>query len=259
MADYHTSASVALFVTTDEAAILQSLFDWLDDAIEAEETPALPSDVLSAVGMSEVDIPAKAIAKLFWDPEQPFLAPHYTLTTANDGLSKLEIWGDQVEPDSIARVIFHLAKSALPVGFEWATGCSRFRAESFGGGFAAIFPDRIHIKSTRELLDHTVSPELQEHASPIHVVIPGFADFRTTSLQLASERYCAVRDESDLGASQFADGSISIAGAIIGRISYNGRVWEPARFGKCDCALLYDNRLPAEKSPSGEAQEIPHV
>jgi hypothetical protein len=58
----------------------------------------------------------------------------------------------------------------------------------------------------------------------------------------ASRIYCARRDASGEGASTFDDGHVlDDAGAAMGRISYNGRVWGPGTYGTGDTPL-WDNR-----------------
>lgn len=49
--------------------------------------------------------------------------------------------------------------------------------------------------------------------------------YRCASLLLASEMYCAERDESGEGASTFPDAKIVTADGRKFRVSYNGRVW----------------------------------
>lgn len=61
------------------------------------------------------------------------------------------------------------------------------------------------------------------------------------SLAEASAIYSAARDRSGKGASGWPDGAVLEGDKVIGRVSYNGRVWEPGPW-KPDSVPLYDNR-----------------
>ncbi len=59
------------------------------------------------------------------------------------------------EPEAVARVIQRCCPATLreaPIGFEWSVTASRMRVGEFGGGWCAIFPDRIEIMSTGDAL-----------------------------------------------------------------------------------------------------------
>ncbi len=62
-------------------------------------------------------------------------------------------------------------------------------------------------------------------------------------LSVISKVYCRIRDESGEGCSTFRDVLVRReGGGVIGRISYNGRIWNNLGDGR---ALLYDNRVEA--------------
>lgn len=258
MADYCTHASIALLVTNQEGALLQQLFDWLDQSIEADEISSLPADVRAVLEIPEDADNLKCVAALFSDPDNPFLAPHYTLSVEDAEHMRLEIWGDQVEPESIWKIIFHLAKSALPFAFEWASTCSRYRPDSFGGGYVAIFPDRVEVRSTRESMARALADDREPNTSaPLVVTVPGFAVFNARNLPHASQKYAQLRDESGLGASEFPNGSVAHDGFIIASISYNGRIFEPSYHATAS-PVLCRNR-PHEAAAAIPARETPHV
>jgi hypothetical protein len=60
------------------------------------------------------------------------------------------------------------------------------------------------------------------------------------TLEHASRRYCERRDQTGLGASDFPEGELMRDGVIVGRISYNGRIWQPAPWRPGD-RPIYDN------------------
>jgi hypothetical protein len=59
------------------------------------------------------------------------------------------------QPWSIAGLIQKCCQASLTrasIGFEWCFTCTKARIDCFGGGWCAIFPDRIEIETTREAL-----------------------------------------------------------------------------------------------------------
>lgn len=66
------------------------------------------------------------------------------------------------------------------------------------------------------------------------------------SIEHASALYCALRDESGLGASEWPEATLMARGTWgrtepLGRISYNGRVWSPGPWS-ADATPIYDPR-----------------
>lgn len=79
-------------------------------------------------------------------------------------------------------------------------------------------------------------------AGGMRLFIEGRLSREVATLQEASVRYEAVRDESGEGASTFPDGDVLDAdGRSIARISYNGRVWPPGPYDPA-ATPLWDNR-----------------
>lgn len=71
----------------------------------------------------------------------------------------------------------------------------------------------------------------------------GHTRYEVASLQQASEMFCAARDRSGEGASNTPTPTIVTAdGRVIGRISYNGRIW-PDETWTTDSRPLFDNRV----------------
>jgi hypothetical protein len=59
----------------------------------------------------------------------------------------------------------------------------------------------------------------------------------------ASQMFCIARDKAGEGSSRTPSPLIvDDAGAVIGHVSYNGRVW-PGPTWTADCTPLYDNRV----------------
>lgn len=62
-----------------------------------------------------------------------------------------------------------------------------------------------------------------------------------SSFAQASSVYSQERDKSGLGGSKWPEGHIFERGALIARVSYNGRVWSPEPW-TVDSKPIYDNR-----------------
>lgn len=75
---------------------------------------------------------------------------------------------------------------------------------------------------------------------PFRVMQRGFPTLAAADWAEASRLYCERRDALDLGASMYPDGSLLIGDIPVGRISYNGRVWQPGAW-QPDDVPLYDN------------------
>ena len=67
---------------------------------------------------------------------------------------------DDFDAAAIAVVIQRCCPETLakgPIGFEWAMTCSKPRIGEFGGGWCAIFADRIEIDATNEALSRALA------------------------------------------------------------------------------------------------------
>ncbi|BAK66613.1 hypothetical protein SLG_19380 [Sphingobium sp. SYK-6] len=83
---------------------------------------------------------------------------------------------------------------------------------------------------------------------PLIVRQAGYPDIMVETLADASRRYCERRDKTCLGASAFPEAELMRDGVIVGRISYNGRIWHPIPWRPGD-RPIYDNAA----CPGGEA------
>ncbi|WP_234831934.1 hypothetical protein [Sphingobium yanoikuyae] len=82
-------------------------------------------------------------------------------------------------------------------------------------------------------------PDQQKPVSPI-VRQAGYPDILVQTLEQASRGYCERRDQTGLGASAFPEAELMRDGVIVGRISYNGRIWHPIPWRPGD-RPIYDN------------------
>lgn len=70
--------------------------------------------------------------------------------------------------------------------------------------------------------------------------------FQVSTLAEASRVFCRERDKSGLGCSKWGGGLVTDNNAIIGYVSYNGRIWaDDCRLSqRFDAVPIYDNRQP---------------
>ena len=80
----------------------------------------------------------------------------------------------------------------------------------------------------------------QQNRLPLIVRQAGYPDIIVETLAEASRRYCERRDQTDLGASAFPEAELIREGIVVGRISYNGRIWNPIPWRPGD-RPIYDN------------------
>ena len=70
----------------------------------------------------------------------------------------------------------------------------------------------------------------------------GRTRFQVNTLEEASRMFCVARDKAGEGASRTPSPLVvDEKGAIIGHLSYNGRVWSGPTYA-ADAELLYDNQ-----------------
>ena len=68
--------------------------------------------------------------------------------------------------------------------------------------------------------------------------------YTASTLAKLSEIYCSVRDASGEGYSTFPTPSIRDGKSIVGKFSYNGRIWSDMEYNPT-AKPIYDNRVEA--------------
>src|SRR3546814_14026448 len=95
---------------------------------------------------------------LFPDPEFPHFGAVLASEAVADDPSCAEIvisGAEAFELEAIAAVVQRCCAETLakkPIGFEWADSCSRARPDAFGGGWCAIFADRLEFETNGQAL-----------------------------------------------------------------------------------------------------------
>ncbi|MDF0543995.1 hypothetical protein PX699_16710 [Sphingobium sp. H39-3-25] len=122
----------------------------------AAGTPS--ASLLAIFPPTEPEDPWSGFRSQFPDPDFPHLGADIRADRHDDAPDRytIYIYGmTHFQPEPIANLIQGCCQASLkeaPIGFEWTETCSRPRPGEFGGGWCAIFPDRVEFETTREAL-----------------------------------------------------------------------------------------------------------
>lgn len=165
MANNFVKASFLLRVTDAEAEVLGRIDDAvailadgdLEDAVLAEHYQALGDDFARIFPPTEAGL-FESFRSIFSDPDYPRLG--FTLQIdPPEGTGTRQVWlsGDQVDIETAALLLQSVAKSALPIGFEYCLDCDRLRPGEFGGGYVVISANDIEFGGSARLLDRAIA------------------------------------------------------------------------------------------------------
>lgn len=162
MADYYVQGGVAFTGTIAELALLEEAFRASANLMATMDASDPSPAFMNAFPASDGADVWSGFRALFDDPDCPdFGADFSAAGPDHEALCSVTIADNaDFQPDSIAALIQRCCRETLskgPIGFEWAMTCSRLRLDGFGGGWCAIFADRIETGSTtlalRQALD----------------------------------------------------------------------------------------------------------
>lgn len=162
MAEHYLQANVRFRCSNSEMALLEEIFQAASDLMGGFDPGAPSAEILKLFPAEAADDPWSGLRAIFCDAGFPDFGaelvggnsldvPHITIAT---------IYGMhcfQTEP--VAAAIQRCCRETLerrPIGFEWSTNCSRPHGD-FGGGWCAIFKDRIELTTTREALSYALA------------------------------------------------------------------------------------------------------
>lgn len=163
MADHWTQGSFAFRCTASEAALIEEAANAGYALVNGDE-PDPPSAALrAAFPPAREDDLWSGFREAFDDPDFPLIGADFVgQPCPDDPVARVACFAsmDGFDPSGIAVVIQRCCPETLakgPVGFEWASVCSKPRVGEFGGGWCAIFADRIEMETTAEVLDRALS------------------------------------------------------------------------------------------------------
>ena len=171
MADMYVQASLAFRCTNDEWALLDEASRASATLMREEDSEGPSAAFLCAFPPSNVHDLWSGYRDIFADGDDPDLGADITGRPLFDASeSATGAWPEYCDiaimgmagfqPDAIAQLIYPCCKASLalePVGFEWSFNCTKPRIGAFGGGWCAIFSNRIEMESTSEALNAALS------------------------------------------------------------------------------------------------------
>lgn len=166
MADNYIQGSFAFRCAASEADLLSEAIQGLSDISSGAQPEPPSAAILTAFPPILADEPWSGLLELMPDPEFPALNTDFSRDIAPDDpkIAVVCFYSmSDFEPLTIAELIRGCCQQTLaiaPVGYEWASTCSRPRLDEFGGGWCAVFADRIEIENSGRALDRTLSAAL---------------------------------------------------------------------------------------------------
>lgn len=159
MADCWVQGSFAFRCLPAEADLLYEAMRALNDLM-VEDEPEPPSAAMAAIfAPTRTGEPWSGLVDLMPDPEFPGINADWLREAAPDDPNPddpniaIMVFYSMVDfdPFALAELIRGCCRETLtaaPIGFEWAMTCSKPRIGEFGGGWCAVFADRIESETT---------------------------------------------------------------------------------------------------------------
>lgn len=162
MADTYVQGSFAFTCSHAEMALIEEAFQASHDLQDKRGLTAPTPEFLAAFPQITPDDPWSGFLAIFPDPDFPNFGIDFeggnTLDQPDVSNVSFSSMTD-FQPAALGELIRHCCQTTLhqaPIGFEFAFSCSRPRRSEFGGGWCAVFADRIEIETTGEALSRAI-------------------------------------------------------------------------------------------------------
>lgn len=158
MADHFIQGVFAFTCSIAEAALIEEAWQLAADLMGDFDPAPISNELLAVFPPSLTDKPLSGFTAIFDDANFPDFGADIRIENSIEDpkICTVAIFGTtDFQPWPIAGLIQRCCKSSLaiaPVGFDWSYTCNKPRLDSFGGGWCAVFQDRIEIELTREAL-----------------------------------------------------------------------------------------------------------
>lgn len=176
MANNYIHAAFAVTVTASEAkliAAVETAIDAIEEGLQGEarrEAYDALGPVFADAFPPISDDPFSGFMPIFPDKDFLCLDAAITIEDGQDHTTRVVTFsGDQFGIEQVANLLFACAKSALPIGFEYAYTCDKLRNDEFGGGAVIIKTDGIANHSTHAIVSNALSA--QPHAEAARLVL----------------------------------------------------------------------------------------
>lgn len=171
MAEHYCRASFSIKVTAAEAALMTEVLTLDIDGLSPSELDGfyqLRSPEFRETFPSTDEDAFSGFRALFTDPQDPH--PCFTMrqedASASGGVT-LGIYGDNIDVEALANILFAVCRSAHPIGFCFSYGCSKLRADEFGGGYALISNAGVVLRDTDSELRRALAEIEAEDGRPL--------------------------------------------------------------------------------------------
>ena len=201
MAEHYLEASFSFACTDAELALLKEIFGAASDMMSGIVAPAPSPKILELFPPEEEDDLWSGLGTIFCDAYFPDFGARFEAGPASiDGVGQIaHIYGTPTfQPDPVATVIHRCCAESLlraAIGFEWSESCSKPREGEFGGGWCAIFADRIEMHSTSEALSAALGQSAP--SDPPHLERDAWTEY--PAHPLADWKYQIANDDTRLG------------------------------------------------------------
>lgn len=176
MANNYIHAAFAVTIRASEAELIaaaETAIDAIEEDLQGEDR----REAYNALGPAFADAfpptsddPFSGFMPIFPDKDFPCLDATITIEDGQDHTTRVVTFsGDQFGIEQVANLLFACAKSALPIGFEYAYTCDKLRNDEFGGGAVIIKTDGIAYHSTHAIVSNALSA--QPHAETARLVL----------------------------------------------------------------------------------------
>lgn len=160
MANSCVKAAFAIRVAPDEALLIEQVFEaaeQLSQGLDPAEAGALYARFGPAFAHAfprGAEDAFAAVRALFDDPAYPAFGCEVDIDQPGPD-RRVPVWfgGDQVAIDALPRLFHRVAVSSLPIGFQFAFTCDRYRIDEFGGGYAIATAAGAAWEDSRRLLE----------------------------------------------------------------------------------------------------------
>ena len=170
MADYFTKASFLIRVTALESSVIREAFDLRIDELLGEQAASAyqrRSRAFKDLFPEGREDSFDRFLSLFTDPENPTAGCNIDEFERSGDSVSLVMYGDQIDPESLANLLQVLAPSALPFGFAFTHDCSKLRPGSLGGGFVTITDTSVTFRETETQLTAAISHLESDDSRPL--------------------------------------------------------------------------------------------
>lgn len=162
MSDHFTQGAFAFTSSIGEAALIEEAWQIAAELNDECEPDEVSTAFLSIFPPTEDDDRFSGFTAIFDDANFPDFGAGIRVENSIEDPKTCTVTISSTtdfQPWPIAGLIQRCCQPSLavaPVGFDWSFACTRPHVGSFGGGWCAIFPDRIEIETTREALSRAL-------------------------------------------------------------------------------------------------------